>query len=139
MAGFVGDNNTATGMVESVGDDGSVAVRVGQLTLGARMHPGRLAVGDRCLLAVRPEAIRLSPVDAAPAETRGNRLTAGVADMIHQGDHFRIVVQPKLGDEPDRTWMVKCATDQLPPAIATGSEIVLTFLAEQAWALERQD
>jgi putative spermidine/putrescine transport system ATP-binding protein len=139
VAGFVGDNNTATGMVESVGDDGSVAVRVGTLTLGARLHPGRLAVGNRCLLAVRPEAIRLSPIDAILGEPRANRVTAGVADMIHQGDHFRIVVQPKLGDETERTWMVKCATAQLPPAIAPGSEIVLTFLAEQAWALERQD
>jgi hypothetical protein len=52
--------------------------------------------GEDAILCVRPEALHVAADGAAlPAE---NRLDATLVDAIHQGDHWRLVMQLHDGD-----------------------------------------
>jgi len=135
VAGFIGDNNTASGEIVDVAPAGTGArVRVGGAVLSGRAHPGALVAGARATLCVRPEALRLAP-ETPVADGAGNRLAALVTDMIHQGDHWRVVVALALADGAPSTWMVKCGADRLPPGLAIGGRATATFAPQSAWIL----
>ncbi len=92
VARFVGDNNLLRGAVHSV--DGEICkVRVGDGTVEAFMVEP-LEVGAQTVLAIRPERVVLSP-----SMEYSNTVTAGVDDMVFQGDHLRVHVT--IFDQPD--------------------------------------
>ncbi len=90
VARFVGDNNLLRGTVRSV--EGELC----QVEVGGGMSEAfmveafmvePIAAGASAVLAIRPERIVLSP-----SIEYSNSVTAGVEDMVFQGDHWRIRV-----------------------------------------------
>ncbi|PLP59025.1 Fe3+/spermidine/putrescine ABC transporter ATP-binding protein [Mesorhizobium loti] len=131
VAGFIGDNNRVSGTVVSV-DGAEATLKAGDRMFRGRMHPGQFAVGAEAGLSVRPEAVRL---DQSPTDTPANRLTACVIDIIHQGDHFRILVRPDLGGAETAPWMIKLQPMQKPEALTVGGTVTIGFRPEAAWIL----
>ena len=84
VARFIGENNLIEGEISSVGR-GVCRVRVEGGEIEAA-HLGDLDVGERTLLAVRPERIQLRP----DAGTYANEFTAQVEDLAFLGDHLRV-------------------------------------------------
>jgi len=120
VAGFVGDNNMLAGQPE-----GSAALR---LPDGACLHgrrAGSPAAGGGATLCVRPEHLRV-----AGADDTGNRVPATLIDVIHQGDHWRLVVRLHAADT---TWFAKLAPGALPHGVLPGQDLPLAFDAEDAW------
>ena len=134
VAGFIGDNNRADGTVLQIIDDGQSAVlRVGQTEIHGRAHPGTLSRGSPGILCVRPEALRFGaePLNASAA----NSFIATVADIIHQGDHWRIQLMPDLLSQR-AGWMAKCLPGQIPDGLQIGSAVSISFDQKDAWVLE---
>jgi ABC-type Fe3+/spermidine/putrescine transport system ATPase subunit len=134
VAGFIGDNNRADGRVMQLAADGLTAVlRVGGRDLRGRTHPGTLSQGGPGILCVRPEALRL---DSGPGGgDAANSLSATVADLIHQGDHWRIQLVPDLMPRA-ANWMAKCLPGQVPDGMQIGSTVLIRFDQKDAWVLE---
>jgi hypothetical protein len=95
----------------------------------------------QALLCVRPERLYLCPTDAPGPSGPELRctLTGQLCDLIHQGDHWRLIVQIEAGhaDPTGGTsapWVVKLPPTQLPPGLAPGQHIRLGFRPDDAWA-----
>ena len=155
VAGFIGDNNmlrgtrdatngglrTASGTVlrarAAAGGPGSHALlRSGDQLLRGRRGAQAAAreAGGMATLCVRPESLQIA-ADAATLTT-DNRLAATLVDAIHQGDHWRLVMQLQ-GDgarEGARVpWFAKVGSAGLPPGLAPGQSVALGFRADDAW------
>jgi putative spermidine/putrescine transport system ATP-binding protein len=148
VAGFVGDNNhctgtwlgleAATGLALLAGPQGPVRARCSPAlaqACAAGCPPGQ------ALLCVRPERLYLCPTDAPGPSGPGPgcTLTGQLCDLIHQGDHWRLIVQIEAGraDPTGGTsaaWVVKLPPTQLPPGLAPGQHIRLGFRPDDAWA-----
>jgi len=139
VAGFLGDNN----MISATPDAGSTAgltlLRAGGALLrgrsGLARGPGAAAVATLC---VRPESLQIAR-DVAALGT-DNRLDATLIDAIHQGDHWRLVMQLAGSDaagEHDRggapQWFAKISPAALPTGLLPGQRLALGFRAEDAW------
>ena len=85
VARFVGDNNLLRGTVRSVAGETCTVDVGGGLIEAFMVEP--LAVGAPTVLAIRPERAVLSP-----SLEYTNTVTAGVEDMVFQGDHWRVRV-----------------------------------------------
>jgi len=149
VAGFVGDNNAVAGRVAGRGADGrivhlSVLGREGTVagrcsdTLAAELNLTPVPARAVCL-SVRPERLRV--LDAASAagntgvagfEDPLNRWPASVVDLIHQGDHWRLIAQI-AGAENAAPWLVKLPAGAAPAGLAPGSAVTLGFAPEDAW------
>ncbi|HTU56514.1 MAG TPA: ABC transporter ATP-binding protein [Acetobacteraceae bacterium] len=88
VADFIGENNRLTGMVrETRSDVCRVALdSAGGETLAHAVQA--LAPGDRCILSVRPEQVRVAP----PAGSVANLFNGRIASVLFQGDHLRAVI-----------------------------------------------
>ncbi len=117
VAGFIGDNNLLQGARE-----GADAVRLegGPLLRGRAGPPA----GHVATLCVRPEALRL-----AGAEALDNRLEGTLVDAMHQGDHWRLIVQLAGGPQ----WFAKIAPSALPAGLSPGQRLDVGFRAADAW------
>ena len=93
VAGFIGENNLLPGRVTSVGGD-LCMVDFGGLAVQAFAVATR-AVGERVILAIRPERVALTP---RPGEYT-NEFDAKVEDLVFLGDHLR--VRLSLGGRDD--------------------------------------
>lgn len=134
VAGFIGDNNRADGVVTEMVDGGQAAsLRSGSTVLRGKAHPNRLKSGEPGILCVRPEALMLTHENAAVGYD--NAVRATIADMIHQGDHWRIQLQPQ-GVNIDGYWMAKCRPDQISDGLQIGSAATLGFNQRDAWILD---
>jgi putative spermidine/putrescine transport system ATP-binding protein len=151
VAGFVGDNNTVSGRVAGREADGglvhlSVLGREGLVVgrcsdaLAAELNltpaPAR-AVS----LNIRPERLRVlnareahAPTDVQEVVARGwlNRWPASVVDLIHQGDHWRLIAQI-AGEENAPPWVVKLPAGAVPAGLAPGTAVTLGFAPDDAW------
>ena len=158
VAGFIGDNNALT--VDWLGlDAASSQARIlgPQGPLRARCSDGlRQACQGHAphetLLCVRPERLHLlSAGQPTSADGPFNELTGTLADLIHQGDHWRLLVQldqavnapAAKASNAGRSdsarngasrWVVKLPPAQLPPGLAPGQHIRLGFRPDDAWA-----
>ncbi len=142
VAGFLGDNNLANGKIESAVSHGaggfSAVLRAGGAALRARCR-SLLAPDAPGTLCVRPEMLSVAPADA-PAQTEAeaqggaiNRLRAILLDVIHQGDHWRLVARVE-GQAPGAPpWFAKVSPGAMPAALAVGQGLRLGFRAEDAW------
>jgi putative spermidine/putrescine transport system ATP-binding protein len=133
VAGFLGDNNMIDAAVESGSAGAAVQLRAADgSALRARGGP---AFGQRpgaATLCVRPEALRVA-ADARALQA-DNRLRATLVDAIHQGDHWRLVVQLHGAAAAATHWFAKVNASALPPGLAPGQDVDLAFRAEDAWA-----
>ncbi|MFC3107658.1 ABC transporter ATP-binding protein [Undibacterium arcticum] len=85
VAGFIGDNNRFAGTVEALaGEHCSLRLPDGAVLRGANAS-GAYA-GQAGIACIRPERIRIVPLDASPKNT----LRATVAGLIYFGDHVRV-------------------------------------------------
>jgi hypothetical protein len=108
-----------------------VAVPGADAAVAARASAALLAAGDGArdvTVCVRPERLRV----LAPTEADG--LAASVVDLIHQGDHWRMIAKLDLAAPDSAPWHVKLPPGAAPPGAAPGARIRLGFAAEDAWA-----
>jgi putative spermidine/putrescine transport system ATP-binding protein len=85
VAGFIGDNNRFAGTVQSVAADKCV-LRLPDGALLTGVNANGAQAGDAAVGCIRPERIRLAPLDSAS----GNALRVSVAGLIYFGDHVRV-------------------------------------------------
>jgi len=129
VAGFLGDNNMLRGARES--EPGRVRTPRGAL-LRARPAAGA-PHGEQAILCVRPEALQIA-VDGAGPPTE-NRLDATLVDAIHQGDHWRLVMQlhdGEAGGGRAPEWFAKIGPS-LPAGLGPGQRLSLGFRPDDAW------
>ena len=128
VAGFIGDNNTLRGARDA--EHGCLRTARGALL---RARSAGASDGKDAILCVRPEALHVAAEGAGlPTE---NRLDATLVDAIHQGDHWRLVVQLHDGDAADgraREWFAKIGP-ALPAGLDRGRRVSLGFRADDAW------
>ena len=126
VASFVGDCNQLQGVVdEARGDECTVRLNDGSL-VGA-LNIGKLAGGAPCVLAIRPERIRITGGAA-----QANTIAARALDQVYFGDHVRL--RCRTGD--DTILFVKLPLDQKDSIsnANTGSPIFLAVRTEHARA-----
>jgi putative spermidine/putrescine transport system ATP-binding protein len=86
VAGFIGENNLFAGTATAVAGGQVRVTLAGDIGLLATAS-GVIAPGQRVIVAVRPEAIRM----AASGEAAENRCEASVRSFIYLGDHQRLI------------------------------------------------
>ncbi|NLC37529.1 MAG: ABC transporter ATP-binding protein [Alcaligenaceae bacterium] len=83
VAGFVGDCNQLPGTVQSASEE-LCTVRLSDGSAIQALNVQNLRAGDPCILAVRPERIRLAP------QATTNAVSARTLDTVYFGDHIRL-------------------------------------------------
>jgi putative spermidine/putrescine transport system ATP-binding protein len=127
VAAFIGENNRMYGKVRSLAgdlclvelDDGSPvkaqAVKVG-------------AVGDRTMVSLRPERVRIDPKDRQD----DNVFSARVEELIYLGDHIRTRVSVCGNDK----FIVKVPNAQDHARLAVGDRITVAWAKDDCRALD---
>jgi putative spermidine/putrescine transport system ATP-binding protein len=124
VAGFIGENNRLTGTMAGAA---RVALDLGA-TIPADAAAG-LSPGDRVIVSVRPERIRL----LSPAATADAVLEAVLKQTIYVGDHLRLVAVPAEGTEPV---VVKVPAVAGMTDLSPGTRVRLGWAAGDGRALE---
>jgi putative spermidine/putrescine transport system ATP-binding protein len=138
VASFLGDNNMVSGTRQM---SARLRTRRGSVLCG-RPGPTSLerAEGAPATLCVRPESLRVC-VDGALPDVE-NVLDATLVDAIHQGDHWRLVMDLNEGADGvgresaaarDSQWFAKINPAALPPGLSPGQRLKLAFRADDAW------
>jgi len=137
VAGFLGDNNRASGTVAghagatvqvALAGGGSVVAAQASAALKAALGTAGAATRD-VTLCIRPERLRvLAEADGAPS------VAATVVDLIHQGDHWRMIARLDHAASDAATWHVKLPAGSAPAGARPGARVRLAFSAEDAWA-----
>lgn len=144
VASFLGDNNLTTGTVVAQNHN-SVEIKTAQgfnlfarPAIGAQMNTGSVST-----VCVRPEFLRL--VESSTNNTtvsssaNVNRLNATVQDIIHQGDHARLLLQlPQLGNSSTESvqWLAKLPGSLIPAGLAIGQNLFIEFNALDTWVFQ---
>src|SRR3546814_17178779 len=84
VASFVGDCNQMEGIVED-GQGPECAVRLKDGALIRALNISRMDTGAQCVLAVRPERIRI-----VEQPSQANTLCVQAPAQVYFGDHFRL-------------------------------------------------
>ncbi len=85
VAGFIGDNNRFEGVVEHTkGETATLRLAHGVRLTGANVNA--VKSGQKAVACVRPERIKLKPVELAGPEA----LSVQISDLIYFGDHVRV-------------------------------------------------
>ena len=141
VANFLGDNNMIKGTLEidaqaSTAPGMATVKTVNGLSLRARSH-GHHEVADQATitLCVRPEFLEVRADHAALALP--NCINGTLIDLIHQGDHWRLVARlDQLGHNGPAAapqWFAKISPGALPAGLVVGQNVCLGFRAEDAW------
>jgi putative spermidine/putrescine transport system ATP-binding protein len=136
VASFLGDNNMVSGVREA---PAQLRTTRGVVLSG---RPGPVgANGGAATLCVRPESLAVCVNGVLPPAE--NVLDATLIDAIHQGDHWRLVMDlgeggagdaaARNGDAAALQWFAKVSPAALPRGLAPGQRIRLAFKAEDAW------
>ena len=129
VANFLGDNNVLTGVLAA--GSGGIRTARGQL-LQARLRSEQPAAGNAAAtLCVRPEFLRVG-LNAQALGTL-NCLSARLLDVIHQGDHWRLVASVDGVGEPAPQWFAKVSPGAMPSGLTVGQGLCLGFAPEDAW------
>ena len=97
----------------------------GQATPVWARAAGAAGDGRGLVLCVRPERLRLLPADA-------EGLVGTVQDLIHQGDHWRLIVRLAGQAEADAPWHVKLPPGPAPAGATPGAAVRLGFAPDEA-------
>jgi putative spermidine/putrescine transport system ATP-binding protein len=117
VAGFIGENNMLSGDVEAVAN-GHARVALGDGLRVMATAVGELEHGANVLVAVRPEAVRLS----SGSDGGENTCRAVVTSRIYLGDHQRLLTE--IGKGHTVTVKVPASTHA-----AAGESVVLSWNA----------
>ncbi len=139
VASFLGDNNMISAAPEPAPAAGQILLRACGSVLRGRSGRGEASSDAVATLCVRPESLQIA-LDADALRT-DNRLDATLIDAIHQGDHWRLVMQLAGGDGAGPhgaaaaapQWFAKISPTALPPGLLPGQRLALGFRAEDAW------
>ena len=141
VASFLGDNNMVrvSPLGSSASASGALAVSTqAGIALLARARDGLQshAVNKaNATLCVRPEFLHVAT--HAAALDMPNRIDSTLVDLIHQGDHWRVVVRLGGSGTSDSTdgaqWFAKIRPGALPPDLVVGQNLFLGFRPEDAW------
>jgi putative spermidine/putrescine transport system ATP-binding protein len=148
VAAFVGDNNAVGGRVTGrevlrAAPGGAselvhLSVRGLEATVAGRCSDALAAElnltpapAREVSLNIRPERMRVLAPDE-PAGTALNRWPATVVDLVHQGDHWRLIAQP-AGAAGAPPWLVKLPAGAPRAGLAPGTAVTLGFAPEDAW------
>jgi len=141
VANFLGDNNVLKGTLESATQVGTAPGLATLRTangqrLCARRRGNHEAVDKTILtLCVRPEFLQVCADRAAP--TLPNCVNGTLIDLIHQGDHWRLVARldqlGPAGSDAAPQWFAKISPGALPAGLVVGQNVRLGFHAEDAW------
>lgn len=127
VAGFVGDCNQTEGVIESSQGEHCV-VRLADGIAVTALNVNHVSDGNPCILAIRPERIRLVDSRDTP-----NVISAKAMDSIYFGDHVRLRCQ--IGDK--HIFFVKMPLQDsglIPSATTIGSPVFLHLPTEHTRA-----
>ena len=139
VANFLGDNNMINCTLESTTParletaTASVKTVTGQSLQARLCGTQTLPENAAVKLCVRPEFLQVSADRAALAT--GNCMDATLVDLIHQGDHWRLVarLQCRSGPEEATQWFAKISPGALPQGLVVGQNVSLGFSPQDAW------
>ena len=141
VASFLGDNNMINCTLEQSLEAGLEAATASVKTANGQNLQARICSTKALLenagvkLCVRPEFLQVSVERAALATS--NCLDGTLIDLIHQGDHWRLVARlDQVGNNgPDTApqWFAKISPGALPQGLVVGQNVCLGFRAEDAW------
>jgi len=116
VSGFVGDCNTFSGKVQSVTGD-YCSVQLPDLTTLQALNVGDLQAGASCLVAIRPERMRIVP------QREDNTLAARTLDKVYFGDHIRL--RCEAGGAPSVFVKLALEDSERVTSLASGAPVYL--------------
>jgi putative spermidine/putrescine transport system ATP-binding protein len=114
VAQFIGENNRLPGVVETV-SNGSCTVRLesGELVKASAVMVSKK--GDRTLLSLRPERVKIDPT----RNVAGNLIDGRIEELIYLGDHVRT----RLTVAGQSDFIVKIPNTTQRPTLAQGTMV----------------
>jgi ABC-type Fe3+/spermidine/putrescine transport system ATPase subunit len=135
VADFVGTNNLLPGIVlEAAGDGIAVDTALGRIRARLPHGAASLPVGDRCVLAIRPENVTLA-AGAAAVPGDGNRCAGRIALAAYLGNTLRYDVETAGG----LTLKADIRDAWHHEVLARGTAVTLGFPASVTLALPAED
>ncbi len=139
VANFLGDNNVLTGSFESDVSHACGAEITAMRTADGQFLRARASgiaahsAKTASTLCVRPEFLRVAAT--ADALATSNCLNGRLLDVIHQGDHWRLVASVEVsgGGNVAPQWFAKVSPADLPSGLTVGQSLCLGFRPEDAW------
>jgi spermidine/putrescine transport system ATP-binding protein len=92
VANFIGESNFITGIVQKIGPPVELDIQASE-PLYADWAEDGIRVGDRAILAIRPEKVRIYPGGQAPPYPEMTRASGRVEQMIYIGIDTRYVIR----------------------------------------------
>jgi putative spermidine/putrescine transport system ATP-binding protein len=126
VAQFIGENNRLAGTVAAIAA-GGCTVRLGDGATVAAATEVALRPGDRAIVSLRPERVRLAPPEPGPA----NRFAGRVEEVVYIGDHLRVRLSACGSDR----LVAKIPNAAGRPSLAVGETIAIGWAAEDCRAL----
>ncbi|MFZ5675117.1 MAG: ABC transporter ATP-binding protein [Pseudomonadota bacterium] len=128
VANFVGDNNLMAACVDTLGEGRLCSVVLEGGDKVNAMAAGELMPGQKVMLSLRPERLRL---DADASAGTSSCLEGVVEEIVYLGDHMRILVrtanQVRL--------LIKAANKETHHGLAKGSMLTFGWSAQDCRAL----
>jgi putative spermidine/putrescine transport system ATP-binding protein len=128
VAKFIGENNRLRGVVQEVDTDASCTVRLasGELVRASAVKVSKK--GDRTLLSLRPERVKIGPATVGTA----NVVEGRIEESIYLGDHVR--TRLTVAGQPD--FIVKIPNDAERTTLKEGTKVKLGWSIEDCRALD---
>jgi putative spermidine/putrescine transport system ATP-binding protein len=128
VAQFIGENNKLRGVVQDLGKNGSCMVRLtsGELVTASAVKVAKK--GDRTLLSLRPERIKIDPVKNGTA----NIVDGRIEELIYLGDHVRT----RLTVAGQSDFIVKIPNNTERPSLKEGTQVKIGWSPEDCRALD---
>lgn len=141
VASFLGDNNMINATLEGYAESTPVAATAKVRTASGQSLQARICTTKPLLessavkLCVRPEFLQVASDNSALATP--NCLQGTLLDLIHQGDHWRLVARldgiDRSGAVETPQWFAKISPGALPAGLVVGQNVCLGFRPEDAW------
>ncbi|MGE3872528.1 MAG: ABC transporter ATP-binding protein [Parvibaculaceae bacterium] len=127
VAQFIGENNRLPGVVQDIGN-GSCTVRLesGELVNASAVKVAKK--GDRTLLSLRPERVKIDPT----ARSSSNIIDGRIEELIYLGDHVRT----RLTVAGQSDFIVKIPNTAERPPLAEGTVVKIGWAPEDCRALD---
>jgi putative spermidine/putrescine transport system ATP-binding protein len=128
VAQFIGENNRLRGVVEDIGGSGSCTVRLesGELVKASAVKVAKK--GDRTLLSLRPERVKIDPASNAA----GNVIDGRIEELIYLGDHVRT----RLTVAGQSDFIVKIPNTTERPPLSQGTTVKIGWAPQDCRALD---
>ena len=130
VSDFVGATNLLSGVVGSI-DGERIVLQTASGVFAAPKGTEQLRKGERAVLSLRPEAVRLHPGTGRTAE--GSSVSGNIAEIIFQGNCVRIGTQIL----PDATIWAELRDDEAD-GLTPGDPVTLSW-AESAAAVMKEE